>query len=52
MELCSDGHDEVCYECRNCPLCEEIKEKLALESTIAELQEQIAELKDQVNDIQ
>ena len=21
MNLCSDGHDEVCYECRECPVC-------------------------------
>jgi hypothetical protein len=21
MNLCSDGHDEVCYECRFCPAC-------------------------------
>jgi len=22
MNLCSDGHDEICYEVRKCPLCE------------------------------
>lgn len=30
MTLCSDGHDEVCYEGRDCPAClllETIKEK-------------------------
>ena len=21
MDLCSDGHEEICYEGRNCPLC-------------------------------
>lgn len=21
MNLCSDGHDEICYEGRSCPLC-------------------------------
>lgn len=21
MNLCSDGHDEVCYEGRDCPAC-------------------------------
>jgi hypothetical protein len=22
MQICSDNHEEVCYECRNCPMCE------------------------------
>lgn len=22
MNLCDDGHDEVCYEGRECPACE------------------------------
>jgi hypothetical protein len=22
MTLCDEGHDEVCYEGRNCPACE------------------------------
>ena len=26
MELCSDDHDEVCFEGNECPVCEE-KEK-------------------------
>ena len=26
MNLCSDGHEEVCYECRNCPVCDGLKE--------------------------
>ena len=25
MNLCNDGHDEVCYESRTCPACEKIK---------------------------
>ena len=32
MNLCSRGHEEVCYEGRNCPVCElidEIEEKNA-----------------------
>ncbi len=27
MDLCSDGHDEVAYEGRGCPVCEIIEEK-------------------------
>lgn len=26
MNLCSDGHDEICYTGRKCPACELIKE--------------------------
>ena len=26
MYLCDDGHEEVCYECRHCPVCEIIKD--------------------------
>ena len=26
MELCSDGHGEVCFEARNCPACEALAE--------------------------
>ena len=22
MKLCSDGHEEVCYETKNCPVCD------------------------------
>jgi hypothetical protein len=22
MNLCSDNHDEICYECKKCPMCE------------------------------
>lgn len=27
MNLCSDGHDEVCYEVRNCPCCQISEDK-------------------------
>lgn len=25
MNLCDDHHQEVCYECRKCPVCEAVK---------------------------
>ena len=28
MNLCSSGHDEICYEGRNCPVCVLISEKV------------------------
>ena len=38
MNLCDDGHEEVCFEGRNCPVCEKIEE-------IRELEKQIDDLK-------
>ena len=39
MTLCSDGHDEVCYEGRDCPACE-LKDQLAeSQSKIESLQQ-------------
>lgn len=53
MNLCNDGHEEVCYEGRKCPACEiasdkdRVIEKLERENgdqldTIHELEQQIA----------
>ena len=38
LNLCSDGHDEICFEVRNCPCCEIIKEK---DRVIEELEEDL-----------
>jgi len=40
MELCSDGHEEVCFECRDCPCCEAYEEIRNLEKTIKELEKE------------
>lgn len=37
MTLCEDGHDEVCYEGRNCPVCEKMDEITELEKEIERL---------------
>lgn len=44
MYLCDDGHDEVCYESRNCPVCEKLKE-------ISDLEDKIYDLTDKVNEV-
>ena len=44
MYLCDDGHDEICSESRNCPVCEKIKEISDLEDKVYELTETIKEL--------
>ena len=45
MTLCDDGHEEVCYECRNCPACEikrdAEKEQESLNNRIEELQKEV-----------
>jgi hypothetical protein len=46
MNLCSEGHDEICYEGRNCPLCEKIEEIKAYEEQIDDLFVQIDKLKE------
>jgi len=48
MELCYNGHDEICYEGRQCPICDLIKDKdmriEQLETTVSDLEETIREL--------
>lgn len=45
MELCSEGHDEVCFDGMYCPACELIKEHNA---KVEKLEEQIESLEEQV----
>jgi glutaredoxin len=56
MNLCADGHDEICYESRDCPFCEKIKESdetigelgnenIGLRSEIAELNQYLKDMK-------
>jgi len=48
MNLCSDGHGEVCYDDRTCPACSAIADKdydiSSLEARIVELERQVEEL--------
>lgn len=43
MRMCNDGHDEVCYEVKLCPVCD-LREKRDNEIEI--LENQIKELED------
>ena len=45
MNLCSSGHDEICHEGRNCPVCVIISEK---DAEIEELNGEIDELSREV----
>ena len=52
MNLCSENHEEVCYEGRVCPACEVISEYEQriddLQETIYNLEEKVMELEEQV----
>ena len=52
MNLCSDNHDEVCFEGRECPTCKIIKEfgetDEELEKKIKELEDTIEYLKEEI----
>lgn len=44
MNLCSDGHEEICHEGRNCPVCEIIKEK---DGRIEDLENKVQSLEEE-----
>jgi hypothetical protein len=51
MNICSNNHDEICYEGRYCPVCEY---KNHLEETIYDLdksQDEIAHLNQRIEDL-
>lgn len=55
MNLCSDLHDEVCYEGHTCPACE-VRENLqaairSAQKEIDSLQETVASLEDDVRSL-
>lgn len=45
MKLCDDGHNEVCYECKDCPVCEKITRISDLEDSIFDLSSELEEEK-------
>lgn len=49
MELCSIGHEEVCYETRFCPACA-VKEEL--QTKIEDLQKENDSLNEELDNIQ
>ena len=47
MNLCSDSHDEVCYDAKYCPVCKVIEENEESQKEIERLKSEIKELKNQ-----
>ena len=48
MELCSDNHEEICYEGKECPLCNVMEKKDELENKIEDLDMKIVELNEKI----
>lgn len=48
MELCSEDHDEICFDGRKCPFCVVTKD---LEQQIKDLRIAIEDLEDYVRDL-
>lgn len=44
MNLCSDGHEEVCYEGRSCPACDLLEQIKDLKRDNDELESQVDKL--------
>jgi hypothetical protein len=58
MNLCSSNHGEICFESRNCPLCETLDERDAAlkkqseaEATVTELEKEIETLQDEIHEL-
>lgn len=51
MNLCSDGHDEVCYEGRHCPACTLKDERDDYASQVAKLEKRVEDLDTQLGDV-
>lgn len=52
MNLCSDGHTEVCWDgIRDCPVCDALNENVSLTDKLDEAGETIDNLKSAVSDL-
>lgn len=49
MNLCDDGHREVCFEGRDCPACEKIDE---LNEEIKDLEKEVESLENRLEEAQ
>ena len=51
MILCDNGHEEICYECGDCPMCKKIAERENLEWEILDLNDEIDELRRELGNL-
>lgn len=52
MNLCSSGHDEVCYESRKCPACEMRDHRDEVMEERDDLQKQVSQLESEIIELQ
>ncbi len=48
MNLCDDGHDEVCYEGRKCPCCTALNDVRGMEKELEASDNKVQELQEQL----
>lgn len=48
MQICDDGHEEIVYDGRDCPLCYELDEKHQLEKKMEALVDENDKLNEQL----
>ena len=48
MTICDDGHEEICFDTRRCPLCDVIRERDALDKELSEVRSEL--LQDRAQD--
>jgi hypothetical protein len=49
MNLCSNGHEEICFEGHDCPACAVTEDR---DARIVLLEERVEELKDRISDLE
>jgi len=52
MELCSDNHDEICYNGIECPMCSKIEEISDLTDKIEDMELKMEEKNDKIADLE
>jgi hypothetical protein len=52
MELCSDGHDEVCFEARRCPVCEVMEKRDEVLEDLRAARAKIEKLEDELSNLE
>ncbi len=50
MNLCSDDHDEVCYESLECPACQMVRERNDAQVKLYEAEQEIKRLESEVSE--
>lgn len=52
MKICDYGHDEICFDGGECPLCEKNKEILGLEDEIDYTKRELAAAEERVSELE